>query len=195
MYNQTTTVNISLLNEESELQYSYLYGNVSGKITLYTAIGSMFLGCFLMGGIIAYENFGGDPQKRSMLNRLLSMIFCCLFVYAAIKQVSRIIRDTTGLLEFNSALWIQFFGMWMKISIVFFYNELTIFRYLMVAVWKRMKVIDDSLLAFLLMTSTLMVSAIHPLITLVNGNQSDDIFTYPSLMIQNAMQMENQWID
>ena len=195
MYNQTSSVNISLFNEQSELQYIYLYGDVSGKIILYTAIGSMFLGYFLMGGIIAYENFGGDPQKRSMLNRLLSMIFSCLFIYTAIKQVSRIIRDTTGLLEFNSALWITFFGRWMKMSLLCFYNELTILRYLMVAVWKRMKVIDDSLLAFLLMTSTLMVTSISPLIQLMRGAQSDIIFAYPSLMIQNAMQTENHWID
>ena len=196
MYNNTTAMHNTALNEQSELSYLCLYGNTNGKIIFYTQTISCFLlGLFLFGGIIAYETFGGDPQKRSILNRLLSMILSCLLVYEAIKGTARIVRDVGGLLDYNSALWIQFFGSWMKISAVSFYNELTILRFAFIVIWKRMKVINDGLLAFLIAASTLAASGSMALNGFMIGAQTDAMWRFPSIMIENAAEKENQDID
>ena len=60
-------------NYDAELLYESLYGGTQGKILLYWSISLFsFVGPVLMFGIVIFEMFGGDSQKRTIINRLLS---------------------------------------------------------------------------------------------------------------------------
>ena len=97
----------------------------------------------------------------------------------------RIVRDVTGLLSFDLCLWIQFCGYWLKVCGMLFYNELTILRYLFIVIWKRMKVINDELLALILGLSTMMVSGFISIIPFMAGAQLGGTFVVPSIMSTN----------
>lgn len=192
-----SAVNDTVLNNQSEMAYQYLYGGVEGKICLYLyLVLSMGVGSVLSGGIVYYENFGGDPQKRSILNRLLSMILVCLMMFAISKGTWRIVRDVNGLLSYDLCLWIQFCGYWLKLCIMLFYCELTILRHLFIVVWKRMRVINDELLAFTLMISSITVSFFGPIIPMMYGAQLlDGTFVVPSIMSKNESDRVNPALD
>ena len=66
MLNQTAQPNY-----DAELLYESLYGGTQGKILLYWSIFQFsFVGPVLMFGIVIFEMFGGDSQKRTIINRL-----------------------------------------------------------------------------------------------------------------------------
>ena len=60
-------------------EYKNLYEYVSNKIIaviIYTLVETV--GNALWWGIIHYELFGGDPMKRSITNKEISLLFKCL---------------------------------------------------------------------------------------------------------------------
>ena len=89
-------------NDDAELLYESLYGGTQGKIVLYC---SMFLfsvvGPLLMLGIVIFEMFGGDSQKRTIINRLLSAILIHTAIWSILWGITRIVRDTCGLVDFT----------------------------------------------------------------------------------------------
>ena len=126
--------------ERIEVFYNYLYGDTSGKIVLISnLIISSIIGPTLMIGIVIFEVLGGDSQKRTILNRLLS---ACL-INAAISFIGigilRVIRDAFGLFDYNIALTLRLFIRFFGNSAYIYYNVLTIFRYLFIVVWKQME--------------------------------------------------------
>ena len=59
-----------------EEEYKNLYEYISSKIfavIIYTLVETV--GNVLWGGIIHYELFGGDPMKRSITNKEISLLF------------------------------------------------------------------------------------------------------------------------
>ena len=124
--------------ERIEVFYNYLYGDTTGKIVLVSnLIISSIIGPTLMFGIVIFEMFGGDSQKRTILNRLLS---ACL-INAAISFIGlgiiRTIRDAIGVFDYNLVLILRLCLRFFVNSGYIFYNILTFFRYLFIVVWKK----------------------------------------------------------
>ena len=151
---------IKMLDNEADMFYNYLYGNLEGKPALYTSLFlRMIVGPALIIGIILYENLGGDRQKRTIMNRLLSWMLTNLALFSILNGVLRIVRDCYGLIPFDIMLWCNFALTFLKVNLVVFYNVLSIVRYLYIVVWKRIKVIDDDFWCVLSVLSTIFVSA------------------------------------
>ena len=130
---------------KNEILYEYLYGDFEGKIILYITIFFIFLiGPILMIGIVIFEMFGGDSQKRTIINRLLSGFLGNVAVFGFMTGVSRIIRDSYGLVDSRLGMCIQFTRMGLKNAMYLYYSSMTIWRFLFIVVWKRMKGVQDN---------------------------------------------------
>ena len=130
---------------KNEVLYNYLYGVIEWKIILYTTIFLNFIiGPILMFGIVIFEIFGGDSQKRTILNRLLSGSLINAAIFGIIIGVSRIVRDCYGLVDSRLGLSIIVARMIVKNASYMFFFCLTIWRYLFIVVWKRMRGVQDN---------------------------------------------------
>ena len=130
--------------DNTELLYQYLYGGVSGKMVLYSNIVvSSLVGPILMIGIVIYEMFGGDSQKRTIVNRLLSALLINTAIWSFLLGIIKTSRDINGLLDFNIALILQLSARLFLNAAYISYNVLTIIRYLFIVVWKRMRGFQD----------------------------------------------------
>ena len=124
-----------VFDNRSVILYDYLYGDVTGKTTLYINILlSSLLGPTLMFGIVIFEMFGGDSQKRTIMNRLLSAIFINCAILSIILGICRIARDVVGPFDYNTALFFRISASFFKLAAYFFYNSLTICRFLFIVV-------------------------------------------------------------
>ena len=104
--------------------------------------------CHIVGpilhlGIIIFETFGGDPQKRNIINRLMSLCCVNLILGTSLTGVCRVWRALFGLIDVQIVTWIDFIGQVFLGSVTFFFNEMTILRYLYIVVWKRVRGFDD----------------------------------------------------
>ena len=102
---------------KNKVLYNYLYGDIEWKIILYTTIFLiMFVGPILMFGIVVFEIFGGDSQKRTIINRLLSGFLINAAIFGIMIGVSRIVRDCYGLVDSRLSLFIRVARMNAKIA-------------------------------------------------------------------------------
>ena len=143
----------------SEEIYNYLYGDWLSRTFYFFVIGVVLtLGPVLGTTMVLFERFGADSQKRTIINRLCSFIF----INASIKSFSwgvlRILRDKLGLLNLKLFYPISIMAMVLELSIALFITEITIFRFLYIVVWKRMKVINDEFWTIVLAASTYLVT-------------------------------------
>ena len=130
---------------KNEVLYNYLYGDIGWKIILFATIFLIFIvGPILMFGIVIFEIFGGDSQKRTILNRLLSGFLINMAIFGIMIGVSRIVRDCYGLVDSRLGLFIMVSRMIVKIASYMFFFCLTIWRYLFIVVWKRMRGVQDN---------------------------------------------------
>ena len=142
--NNSISPSVSSTDIELNRLHEYLYGGLCGKMGYYML---MFIyhiiGPILLSGVVIYETFGGDPQKRNVLNRLLSL--CCINYILAIclLGICRVWRELFGLIDVQIMTWIEGFGQIFILSVIFFFNEMTILRFLYIVVWKRVRVFDD----------------------------------------------------
>ena len=101
------------------------------------------IGPILISGMIAFESFGGDPQKRNVINRLLSLCWANQIMFSLLLGSCRIWRDIFGLIDIRIMTWIEGFAKIFGVAIILFYDEMTILRFLYIVVWKRVIVFDD----------------------------------------------------
>ena len=170
-----------MLNESETLYsptkvYEYLYGNIALYVTYYFGLVLVFiLGPLLSLPIVFYERFGADRQKRTIINRLLSLIFINITVQSCIWSLLRLVRSTVGLLEDGSILLIIMFSQVITTSSLFFSTEVTILRFLYIVVWKRMKTINDDFWNVVLMMSTYAFSVFYSTSTCFVGGHSYNV--------------------
>ena len=146
-------------NSSAIVLYEHMYGTAEGKIVLYTSLFLVYIvGPVLAIGIVLYENFGGDRQKRTIVNRLLSFGVGNIAVYCVLSGTFRVIRDVCGLLDYRMMVWINSIASIIKVAGLFSYNQMTIWRFLFIVVWRRIKFMDDEFLMRFLGLSTYMIS-------------------------------------
>ena len=132
------------LDHQAELLYKQLYGGTGGQILFYSSTCLFsFFGPILMFGIVIFEMFGGDSQKRTIVNRLLSEILINTALWSILVGATRIARNVFGLLEIDVAMFVRLLTVFLRIAIYIFYNLLTISRFLFIVVWRRMRGVQD----------------------------------------------------
>ena len=116
------------------------------------------IGPFLLAGIIAYEGYGGDPQKRNIINRLQSFGLANLIMTTTIHGIVRIIREIFGLIGLDVMICIECLFCLFACNAVLFFAEMSVLQLLYIVVWKRFKPLNDEFLAWFLMNTTSIVS-------------------------------------
>ena len=116
------------------------------------------IGSLLMFGIIHYEKYGGDPQKRSLGNRLISCAVQCLVVFSLCWQLLMILfRYDLANVHVYMAL-VRCY-MVLTIAAIIFVETSVALRYLQIFVWERVKDINEKLAIKAISRSILLVSA------------------------------------
>jgi hypothetical protein len=135
--------------------YDYLNTTLPAKIVyvLLTII-TYIVGSTLVLGIIIFERKAGDPQKRNVINRLFSMALINQILFFSLVGGCRFWRIAFGLIDPDVMIWIEGFGYIFCSNFFLFMNQMTIFRYLHIVVWKRVKGLDDEFWAFFLSAGT-----------------------------------------
>ena len=165
-----------------EIFYNYLYGDITGKLVLFSnLILSSVIGPILMFGIVIFEMFGGDSQKRTIVNRLLSALLINASIAIILTGIIRTIRDAVGLLDYNQALFLRLLVRFFVNSAYIFYNILTVFRYLLIVIWKRMRGVQDTFWAFFFFVSVYTFEVWHiSLLFMTNFNPNEESIIYLS---------------
>ena len=127
-----------------ELIYNRFYDSPSANAIVYLTIGiTHFMGPMLSFGIIMYESYGGDPQKRNIMNQLLSRTLINFSIGSILMGLCRLWGNVFGPANLEVASCIFAAIEVMSIAGILFFNQQTIFRYLYIVVWKRMRVVED----------------------------------------------------
>jgi hypothetical protein len=103
------------------------------------------IGTTMLSGIIHYEHYGGDPQKRTILNQLVSFISICGIVGNLLLLTIFNWRLTIGPINPMVATYLFFvFRVGIGIAILLSLNQLIIIRYNILRL-HRFKEICDTL--------------------------------------------------
>ena len=154
----TTSINISS-NTKLERFYEELFGDPTSKFSqIILLIVIHIIGPIFLSGIIAYEKYGGDPQKRNIINRLQSMGIASLIIRTEIHGIVIILRETFGLIDLSIIIWIECLFCMFVCNAILFFAEMSVIHLLYIVVWKRVKSIDDEFWACFLISTTSMVS-------------------------------------
>ena len=166
-------VSITEANNTDTL-YGYLYGDFSGKMILYSNIAAISLcGPLLTIGIVIFEMLGGDSQKRTIVNRLLSALLINIVLWSLLLGIIRIARDVVGLLDMNVSFFLRISSQFFVNAIYIFYNALTIIRYLFIVVWKRMRGVQDKFWSWLFYLSAYSLSFWINIVFILTGYHPD----------------------
>ena len=139
--------------------YEYIYGDLPSRASYYAIVFLVVtVGTFLSLTIVIYEQFGADPMKRTIINRLYSLVFSNLAVNFWIWGTLRVLRDIFGLLPSQKLTWVFCIAQSIGLSSFLFTTELTIFRYLYIVMWKGVRQINDDFWAKFLALSTYSIS-------------------------------------
>ena len=124
------------------------------------------VGTLLMGGIVVFETFGGDSQKRNIMNLLLTVLLMVIIVNNILIGSCRVWRDLVGLV--NGDVMRVFIALSHIFTINWFllYDEMTLFHYLYVVIWKRIRVLDDKFWLHVLVMTNFLVSSV--IVVMVN---------------------------
>lgn len=131
-------------NFQLNVMHENLYGGTWGKIGyFFMMFANHIVGAAMLSGIIIFETFGGDPQKRNVINRLLSLYCANALLVGSLVGVCRVWRELSGLIDVQIMIWIDWATQIAIKSSVLFWNEMTILRFLYIVVWKRVRGFDD----------------------------------------------------
>ena len=154
----TMSINNST-NAKLERLYEELFGYPTARFAqILLIIVNHIIGPILLSGIIAYEKYGGDPQKRNIINRLQSMGIASLIIRTEIHGIVIILRETFGLIDLSIIIWIECLFCMFVCNAILFFAEMSVIHLLYIVVWKRVKSIDDEFWACFLISTTSMVS-------------------------------------
>ena len=154
----TTSINNST-NAKLERFHEELFGYPTARFSqILLLIVNHIIGPILLSGIIAYEKYGGDPQKRNIINRLQSMSIASLIITTEIFGIVKILREIFGLIDFNAMIWIECLFCMFFCNALLFFAEMSVLHLLYIVVWKRVKAINDELWACFLAITTNLVS-------------------------------------
>ena len=162
--------------EPSEVLYEYLYGDPFSRIVYYFWIALvLLLGPLACTTIVLYERFGADSQKRTIINRLSSLLFTNIAILSIIWSIMRILRDSLGLLPTQLITPVLFVAASIRLSTVLFISEHVFLRFMYIVVWKRMRTLNDEFWSIVLAISTYLVSIYLSISVYLGRNNRNDM--------------------
>ena len=154
----TNSLNVSTDTKLERFHEELFGGPTASFLYILLLIVNHVIGPLLLGGIIAYERYGGDPQKRNIINRLQSFGLANLTMCTIIQGIVRIAREIFGLIDFDVMIWMECLFCLFLCNAIFLFSEMSIFQFLYIVVWKRVKTLNDEFLACFLIGTTNAVS-------------------------------------
>ena len=174
----------------SEEIYNYLYGQLISRMAYYLVLGIVVVfGPFLGMLMVLFERFGADSQKRTIINRLCSFVFINISIMSFTWSTLRILRDNFGLLTSKIFDPLAIIYLWLSLSTSLFITEITVFRFLYIVVWRRMKVINDEFWTTVLSKSTYLTVFYVSVMCYVLGGPG----SFHTGQIVNVMPPQNNW--
>ncbi len=125
--------------------YAIVYNNLWLKLILGVFVISITItGTLLVMGLISYEKFGGDPQKRGIFNQLIAQMLSVILVCQWISASLTFWKTTMGPLTINFLAWtaalcLRFFLMFIILTGI----EYMTIKYVSVIVMRRVLPIQD----------------------------------------------------
>ena len=154
----TKSLNISF-NTELERFHEELYGGPTASLSyMLLLVANHIIGPILLGGIIAYQRYGGDPQKRNIINRLQSFGLTNLIMCTTIQGIERMAREIFGLIDFDVMIWVECLLCIFLCNAILFFSEMSVLQFLYIVVWKRVKALNDEFWACFVIGTTNAVS-------------------------------------
>lgn len=141
------------------LSYQEVYDDWKLKATVMTvSIALLAIGNVLWIGIIQYEKFGGDPQKRSLANMLTSMasIACCIILNNTVSI--HLARALYSCLPDFLGFAMVFIRRWLSTMIAIFILEILIYKLLQVYKYYFVAGLNDNFWAVFIGSWTVLAS-------------------------------------
>ncbi len=114
----------------------------------------------MMLGILSYEKYGGDPQKRIIVNRLAMQLVYNAMGINMTSMGTVMVRLVFGPLSPNHVLaTFLFSNSFFAISALLALNEMAILRFLSIFVWKRLPPLDEDLFSSFFLTINYLISS------------------------------------
>ncbi len=113
--------------------------------TLVATIGIQAFSVVPLGCIWHYERYGGDPQKRTILNQLIGLFALNTLTGNLTALSALVIRLAFGPLPVHLAISTFFFpNVLFSTTLLLALNEIIVIRFLSVFWWKRVSPLDDN---------------------------------------------------
>ena len=142
-----------------------------GPLVKVTGLLSYFLGRlgnFLLLGIVHYEKFGQDPQKRSLPDRLFTFSCLLLFFCSIIANTITIVRTFIGPV-LNSIALFRYYLTSTLLAIPLAIAESIVFRCLMIFFFNDTAMVNDEFLATFLNLFNIMIGQMISIVRLNIG--------------------------
>jgi hypothetical protein len=108
---------------------------------------------------IAYERFGMDPQKRTVINQLLSQCCWTIMLFNITSFPVAIFKRLLGPLNSKIFAWFLFNGRIFLSMISLLLSELIIFKSLYICKWSIMAMKDDNLISKIIFRINILLSS------------------------------------
>ncbi len=113
--------------------------------TLIASLGIQAFSVVPLGCIWHYERYGGDPQKRTILNQLIGLFALNTLTGNLTALSALVIRLAFGPLPVHLAISTFFFpNVLFSTTLLLALNEIIVIRFLSVFWWKRVSPLDDN---------------------------------------------------
>ena len=131
--------------------YRYLDGFTKTKYSiLVSSIAYMIIGTLVIFCVIAFERYGGDPQKRSIQNQIIFHIGILVIIYSWILIPLQMWRISAGPLDYHAAQCMVFLKIMALLTHGLYVAEYIMFRYFTLVILKRVPpIIDDFVTQYL----------------------------------------------
>ena len=108
----------------------------------------------------AYERFGMDPQKRTVINQLLSQCCWTIIIFNITSFPVIILRRLLGPLNSKIAAWFLLNGRIFISMISLLLSELMILKSLYICKWSTMAMKDDNLISTIILKINILLSSL-----------------------------------
>ncbi len=129
-----------------------------------------------MGGLWHYERFGGDPQKRTILNQLIGVLALNSLVASLICQVALLHRLIHGPLSVSMAILVFFAPNFISsIVLLMILNEIILIRFLSAFWWKQLPPLNDDFVGVFLNFVNYGLATMLAIMAQMGGDPNDNL--------------------
>ncbi len=137
----------------------------------------LLLAIMALGSVWHYERYGGDPQKRTLLNQLVGQSAFTIMICLMVALSAMIFRLTNGPMSAFYAVPIFFIPNFIcATTLLLSLNEIILFRFLTIVWWKHLPPIHDNFFGWYLTCSNYGIALLFASMGQLAGDPDDNIF-------------------